>query len=115
VTVRSDRLWTVVLVLGALLALACAFFGLLVGFEDDEWGSTAERVTFIVLTLVGAAVLLGGLWVSRGRSRLGAGLIILGAVICGFMIWWTIVAPFVALAVVVLTILWMRRPLAPAP
>jgi len=27
-----------------------------------------------------------------------------------FIIWWTIVATFVALAVVVLTILWMRRP-----
>ena len=32
---RRGRLWTAIAVLGGLLALACAFFGLLVGFEDD--------------------------------------------------------------------------------
>ena len=97
-----------VVILGGLLALACAFFGLLVGFEDD-WDSTTEQVVFMLLTLAGAAILLTGLAYSRRHGRLAGGLIIVGAVICGFMIWWTLVAPFVAVAVVVLAIIWMRR------
>jgi hypothetical protein len=98
-----------VVISGSLLALACAFFGLLVVFEDD-WDSTAERVVFLALTLSGAAILLAGLAYSRRRGRLAGGLIIVGAAVCGFMIWWTLVAPFVAVAVVVLTVIWMRRP-----
>jgi hypothetical protein len=108
--VRRDRTWTAIVILGGLLALACAFFGLLVGFEDD-WDSTAEQAAFIAATLLGASILLAGVWISRRREKLGAGLIILGALVCGFMIWWTIVAGFVALAVIVLTIVWIRRPL----
>ncbi len=64
----------------------------------------------MVFALLGAALLAGGLFYSPRRGRLAAVLIILEAIVCGFMIRWTIVAPFVALAVVVLTILWMRRP-----
>jgi hypothetical protein len=69
-------------------------------------------VAFVVFALGGAAILFARLSYSRRSGRLAAALIIVGAIICGFMIWWTIVAPFVALAVVVLTILWMRRPWA---
>ena len=98
-----------VVILGGLLALACAFFGLLVGFEDD-WDSTTEQVVFLLLTLAGAAILLTGLASSRRHARFAGGLIIVGAAICGFMIWWTLIAPFVAVAVVVLAIIWMRRP-----
>ena len=98
-----------VVTLGSVLAVACAFFGLLVGFEDD-WDSTTGQVVFVVLALLGAAVLLAGLYYSRRRGRRWTWLIIVGALISGFMIWWTIVAPFVAIAVIVLAILWMRRP-----
>jgi LPXTG-motif cell wall-anchored protein len=105
---RGDRLWLGVVVLAGLLAAACAAFGLLVGFEDD-WGSTGEQVAFIALTLGGAAILAAGLYFARRRDRFAAPLIILGAVVCGFMIWWTILAPFVAVAVILLTIFWMRR------
>jgi hypothetical protein len=103
-----------IVILGGLLALASAFFGVLVGFEDD-WDSTTEQAVFIALTLLGAAVLLAGLFYSRRRGRLGAGLIILGAIVCGFMIWWTIAGAVIALAVVVLTVAWVRRPSLATP
>jgi hypothetical protein len=109
---RGDRLWLGMVVLGGLLAVACAFFGLLVGFED-EWDSNAERLAFIALTLGGAAILAAGLYSARRRDRLAAALIIFGAVVCGFMIWWTILAPFVALAVIVLAVVWTRRTSTP--
>jgi hypothetical protein len=89
-------------------------FGVLVGFEDD-WDSTTEQAVFIALTLLGAAVLLSGLFYPRRRGRPGAGLIILGAIVYGFMIWWTIAGALIALAVIVLTIVWARRPLATSP
>jgi hypothetical protein len=109
---RGDRLWLSVAVLGGLLAVACAFLGLLIGFGDD-WDSTNDQVGFVVLTLAGAAILTAGLYFARTRTRLGAALIIFGALVCGFMIWWTFLAAFVALALIVLTILWMRRASAP--
>lgn len=107
---QRDRLWTAILVLGGLLALASLVLGLLIGFDED-WDSTGEQVLWFVLTVGGAVVLLAGLWyASRSRSLAAVVLVVLGALMAGVAVFWSIVMPLAAIALVVLTILWFRRP-----
>ncbi len=107
---RRDRLGTAILVLGGLLALAAAVIGLLVGLGED-WESRGARVLWLVLTLGGAALLASSLWyASRAPTVTAAALIVIGALICGFVIFWSIVMPIAAIALAVMTIMWARRP-----
>ncbi|MDQ4082403.1 MAG: hypothetical protein M3123_05900 [Actinomycetota bacterium] len=109
-----DRLWTAILVLGGLLALAALVLGLLIGFDED-WDSTGERVLWFVLTVGGALLLAVGLWyASRSRTPMAAVLISVGALMVGVGIFWSIAIPLVAIVVVVLTVMWVRRPAAAA-
>ena len=106
---RRDRIWTAILVIGGLLALASLVLGLVIGIGDD-WDSTGERTLWLSLTLGGALLLAAGL-VSASRSRsLAAVLIIVGALLCGIAVFWSIAMPLAAIALVVLTIMWVRRP-----
>ncbi len=107
---RRDRLEAAILVVGGLLALAAAVVGLLVGLGED-WDSRSERALWFVLTLGGAALLAASLWyASRAPSVTAAALIVIGALICGFVVFWSIVMPIAATAVAVMTITWARRP-----
>ena len=111
---RRDALRTAILVLGGLLALAALVLGLLIGFDED-WDSTGERVLWFVLTVGGALLLATGLWyASRSRTPTAAVLISVGALMTGVGIFWSIVIPVAAIAVVVLTVMWIRRPAAAA-
>ncbi len=113
-TVQRDRLWTAILVLGALLALAALVLGLLIGFDED-WDSTGERVLWFVLTVGGALLLAVGLWyASRSRTPRAAALICIGALMVGVAIFWSIAIPLAAIAVIVLTVMWVRRSTAAA-
>ena len=96
--------------LGGLLALAALVLGLLIGFDED-WDSSGERALWFVLTLGGALLLATGLWyASRSRTPTAAVLISIGALMTGVGIFWSIIVPVVAIAVVVLAIMWIRRP-----
>ncbi len=107
---QRDRLWTTLLILGGLLALAALVLGLLIGFDDD-WDSTGERVLWFVLTLGGALLLAAGLWYStRSRTSATAVLISIGALMVGVAIFWSIIVPIAAIAVIVLAVMWIRRP-----
>ncbi len=106
---RRGGLETAILVLGGLLALATAVLGLAIGFGDD-WDSNGERAFWFVFTLGGAALLAAGLWYAmREPSMTAAALIVVGALVCGFIVFWSIVIPIAALAVAVMTIMWARR------
>lgn len=103
-----------ILVLGGLLALAGLVLGLLIGLGDD-WDSTGERVLWFVFTVGGALLLAAGLWyASRSRTLTAAVLVSVGALMVGVGIFWSIAIPLAAIAVVVLTIMWVRRPAAAA-
>lgn len=107
---RRDRLERAILVLGGLLALATAVVGLIVGLGDD-WDSNGERALWFVLTLGGAILLAAGLWyASRTPSMTAVALIVLGALVSGFVIFWSIVIPIAAITVAVMAIIWARRP-----
>jgi hypothetical protein len=109
--VQRDRLWTAILVIGGLLALAAAILGLIIGIGDD-WDSTGERALWLSFTLGGALLLTAGLWYATRSRGAGAALIILGALLCGIAVFWSIAMPLAAIVLVVLTIMWLRRPAA---
>ncbi len=110
---RRDRLETAIRILGGLLALAAAVLGLIIGFGDD-WDSNGERALWFVLTLGGATILAAGLWYAvRAPSTTAAVLIVVGALVSGFMsfyIFWSIVMPIAAVTLAVMTLIWARRP-----
>ncbi len=110
-TVQRDRLWTGILVIGGLLALAAAILGLIIGIGDD-WDSTGDRALWLSFTLGGALLLIAGLWYATRSRRVGAALIIIGALLCGIAVFWSIAMPLAAIVLVVLTIMWVRRPAA---
>jgi hypothetical protein len=104
-----------VVLLGAFLMLAYLGMGLGIGIFTEDWSGTGERVFWFVLTLGGAAVLAAGLWLARTtRSRgAAAALLALGAVMGAVAMFWSILGPLLAIALVVLAFLWARRPVEP--
>ncbi|MDQ3859096.1 MAG: hypothetical protein M3327_11735 [Actinomycetota bacterium] len=104
-----------VLILAALLALAYVAGGVLGGLLIDWDDEEGDAVFWIVFLIGGAVLLLAGLAVA-GRSRgLAAALISLGAVAGAIATFWTIVVPVAVVSLVVLSILWARRPQAATP
>ncbi len=101
-----------VLMLGVFLALAYLGMGIGIGFFTEDWSSTGERILWLVLTLGGAAALAAGLWLARTTpSRTGAAVLIgLGAVMGAVAMFWSVLAPLLAIALVVLTTMWAREP-----
>jgi hypothetical protein len=109
---RGLRSW--LLALGVLLALAYLVLGIIIGVFDEEWDSSGERAFWLVWTLGGATVLAAGLWlVQRAASGMVAvALIVIGALMGGVATWWLVITAIVAIAVIVLAVLWARRPTA---
>ncbi len=104
-----------VLILGGLLALAylagAVLGGVLIDWEDD--GGDADRLFWMLFLIGGAVLLAAGLFVgNRSPSWLAAALISVGAIAGAIPTFWTIVIPIAAIALVVLSVLWMRRPAA---
>ena len=106
---QRDRLWTAILVIGGLLALAAAVLGIVIGLGDD-WDSNGERAVWFVLTVGGAVLLAAGLWYDGRSPGIATALIVIGALMCGLVVFWSIVMPIAAIAVAVLAVMWMRRP-----
>lgn len=108
--VQRDPLWTALLVIGGLLALASLILGIVISFDED-WDSAGERALWLVFTVGGALLLAAGLWyASRSRTPKAGVLISVGAVLAGVGFFWSIIMPVAAIAVVVMTIMWLRRP-----
>jgi hypothetical protein len=111
---RTSRLSTAILILGGLLALAylagAVLGGLLIDWEDD--GGADDRVFWMSFLIGGFVLLLAGLLLANRSRSLAAALISLGAIAGAIPTVWTIVIPLAAIALVVLTVLWARRPWA---
>lgn len=102
-----DRLSSAEFGLAVFVCLALLGFGVGVLFAED-FDSSTDRLIFGFL-VVGGGVLVGlGLLVFR-RPWLSAGLVSIGAVAGALGIFWTILMPLLALALVVLSILRARR------
>ncbi len=111
---RTSSLGTAILILGGLLALAylaaAVVGGLLIDWEDD--GGSADRAFWISFLIGGSVLLVAGRLLADRSRWLAAALISLGAIAGAIPTFWTIVIPLAAIALVVLAVLWARRPRA---
>ena len=86
-------------VLAWLFAVACVAMALYVPvFDKANWELTGSIIYVAAGVLVAAGLFAFG----RTSPRLAVALVTLGAVVGGFSLVWTLVAPILALAVIVL-------------
>jgi hypothetical protein len=104
------------LVLGSITAVVFLVATVLVGdIRLSEAGaSTTEPVMWRIVLVAGGLLIITGLWLVRRSPWAGAGLISLGAVAGTVPIFWTVVMPFVALALVALSAVNARSTAAAA-
>ena len=75
---------------------------------SESGSSTWEPVFWRVVLVGGGLLLIAGIWLVQRSPWVGAALISLGAVAGAVPIFWTIVTPFFALALVVLSVIKAR-------
>ena len=97
-----------VIALSLLYALAAVAGPLLIDFD-----STRDVVLWMVLLLVGAALLLAGQLLTP-PGALSALLVSIGAVLGGLPLFWTLLVPVAVAAVIACSIALARRDAAPA-
>ena len=103
-------------VLGWITGVAYVVIGVLGGWWPKHWGDDAaasDQIVWIVLLAGGGLLLLAGLRVIDRSRWPGALLVSVGAVTGALAIFWTGVVLLVAVALVVLSVLYARR--GPAP
>jgi hypothetical protein len=100
--------WTALIILASILAGASILLGLIVGVaaDFDDGSDRGFWITFLVLSGV---LIFAGLWLINRNGWLGVGLIIVGAILGSIAIFWSIIYPLVAIVVIALAILWVRR------
>ena len=102
-------------VLGGITAVVYFLATLIGDIRMSEDGtSTTEPVVWRIVLVVGGLLIIAGLWLVRRSPWAGAGLISLGAIAGTVPIFWTVVMPFVALALVVLSVINARSTAAAA-
>ena len=105
--------WTALLILGSVLAGASVLLALIVGAVAD-FDRSSDRGFWIGFLLVSGILIFAGLWSINRNAWLGVGLIVVGSICGSIAVFWSIVYPLVAIVVIVLAVLWARRPPAPA-
>jgi hypothetical protein len=107
----------VLVVLGTFTGIAYLVIGVVGGLWSSHWedASASDQIIWIVLLLGGGLLLLAGIRISKRSPWPAAGLISVGAVLGALPIFWTVLALLVAIALVVLSIIYARRAGGAAP
>jgi hypothetical protein len=109
-------IWTALVILGSILAGASILLGLIVGaVADFDQGS--DRGFWIAFLVFSGVLIFAGLWLINRSSWLGVALIVCGSILGSIAVFWSVLYPLVAIAVIALAIVWARRsePVPPAP
>jgi hypothetical protein len=104
-------------VLGTLTGIAYLVIAVVGGFWSSHWedASASDQIIWIVLLIGGGLLLLAGVRISKRSPRPAAALISVGAILGALPIFWTVLALLVAIALVVLSIMYARRAAGAAP
>ncbi len=108
----------VLVVLGTFVAAAYVLIGIIGGLLSSHWEEASgwsDRIVWVVLLVGGGALLFLGLRMSRRSPWLGAALISVGAVAGALPIFWTLIALVLAIALVVLSIIYAVRATRASP
>jgi hypothetical protein len=99
------------LILGSVAVILDLVLGLVVGLMPSHWeeASTSAQAVFVVLAVVGSLVLALGLWEFQRSPWLGVALISVGAICGALPLFWTIVPVLLAVALIVLSVIYARR------
>jgi uncharacterized membrane protein len=101
--------------LAILLAVVYAVSGVVGLFADIE--PTRDQVIFVLLLWGGALLIVAGLFAIRSSTWPAAALVSVGAVAGALALFWSVLVPIAAIALVVLSVVLARRagtPTAPA-
>jgi hypothetical protein len=98
-------------VLGTLAGAVYILVGIVVGAWPSVWEETETggRVVWIVFVTGAGVLLLLGVQIFDRSPRSGAALVSLGSIIGGLILFWSVVAPIAAIALIALSILCARR------
>ncbi len=75
-------------------------------FADESLG---RRISFAVVLIVFAVLVMGGVALIAQRPWIGAAVASIGAIAAGFALFWTVAAIVLGLAIVVLSVMVARR------
>ena len=97
-------------VLGTLTGVAYLVIAVVGGLWSSHWedASASDQIIWVVLLLGGGALLLAGIRISKRSPWPAAGLISAGAILGALPIFWTLIAILVAIALVVLSVMYAR-------
>ena len=97
--------------MGSVAVILDLVLGLVVGLMPSHWeeASTSAQAVFVVLAVVGSLVLALGLWEFQRSPWLGVALISVGAICGALPLFWTIVPVLLAVALIVLSVIYARR------
>jgi hypothetical protein len=108
-----SNIWTALVILASILAGASILLGLIVGAAAD-FDKSSDRGFWITFLVLSGILIFAGLWLINRSGWLGVALIIVGSILGSIAIFWSIIYPLVAIVVIALAILWVRRePAAP--
>jgi hypothetical protein len=106
-------LWRWIRILAIVLAACYAGVGIIGGIAIDFDG-TGDRLFWMLFLLVGAAMLLLGVGAADRSRWLAVGAMAAGGLLGSLALFWAILPPLATLVLVVLGVLWARRPAEPA-
>lgn len=106
----------VLLRLGWVAAIVYLGFGLVLGFLPSHWdeASLSDQVLYILFLVGGALLLVAGLRLFPRMPALGALLVSVGGLAGAAPLFWTLVLPLAAIALIVLSVRDARRAQAAA-
>ena len=97
--------------LGAVAGVAFIVVGIAGGIWPGHWDDApaSDQIIWVVLGVGGGVAVLGGLRLLRRSPWGGAALVSLGAVAGALPVFWALLPLLVAIALVVLSVLYARR------
>ena len=109
--VETGRLTKALFGLGAIAGVAFILVGLAGGIWPGHWDDApaSDQILWIVFGVGGGVAVLTGLRLLRRSPWGGATLVSLGAVVGALPIFWLLLPLLVAIALVVLSVLYARR------
>jgi hypothetical protein len=112
----ASSLWKVLFRLGAFTGIVYIVVGIVGGLWPGHWdgSSTGDQALWFVFLIGGGVLLLAGLRLFQRSPWSGAALVSLGAVAGALPIFWSVAAPLVAIALIVLSFMYVRRAAAAA-